>query len=172
MNKKLLLFITIITSSGMGIYAYLGGFNSPEISIIKSEKQFIVGKYYAGPPENEAFGQLFRQAADLQKSKKLKGALANIYYNNPQQQGDSIKAFIGLLITNPSDTIPAGYEIRELPANKKILQVQINTHYMLAPGKLYDALFGYIKKHRLQTRNQFVELFLEGNKSIVQTELK
>ncbi|MDB5262985.1 MAG: hypothetical protein JWQ14_2266, partial [Adhaeribacter sp.] len=96
MNKRFVLILLTVTVVGFGLYAYLGGFNTPEIKITTSKTQYIAGKYYAGTIEDDQLGTLFRQAAETLDQKKLTGALANIYYNSPENQTDSIKAFIGI----------------------------------------------------------------------------
>ena len=101
MNKKFLFVVFVVLAAGFGYYGYLGGFNKPETSIQTSRQLFVAGQYYEGPADSREFGDLFQKAGQLQEAKTLTGSLANIYYNNPAEQGDSIKAFIGILVADP-----------------------------------------------------------------------
>lgn len=157
--------------AGFSVYAYLGGFNSPEIKITTSKTQYIAGTYYAGPIEGEELGQIFRKAAETLEKKELSGTLANIYYNNPEKQTDSLKAFIGILIQDTTTQLPTGYQLHKLAGGKKVVQATINAHYMLSPKKLYPALFEYLKKEGLKTRQTYLEIFPNKRTALIQTEI-
>lgn len=154
-----------------GYYGYLGGFNKPEISITTSRPRYVAGQYYEGPADSPAFGEYFKKAGQLQASKALTGSLANIYYNNPETQEDTIKAFIGILVPDTSAALPAGYEWRVWKGGNKVVRVSTRAHYLLAPNKLYPALFDYLKEHQLKTRPQYLELFPEKDLAIVEAVL-
>lgn len=161
-----------LISASFGLYAYLGGFNEPTVRVTTSDTHFIAGQYFTGPLADKQLGELFRSAAENLDAKKLQGTLANIYYNNPEQEKDSIKAFIGVKITDTTATLPAGYELRKVAGGKKVVQATINAHYMLSPKKLYPALFDYLKKNKLQTQTTYLEIFPSHQRALIQTELK
>jgi len=172
-NKKFLVIIVVLVAAGLGLYVYLGGFNTATVQIVTSETHYIAGRYFAGPLEDKKLGELFRQAAENLETKKLNGVLANIYYNNPEKQSDSIKAFIGIKITDSaSANLPAGYELRQVVGGKKVVQASVNAHYMLSPKKLYPALFDYLKKNKLTTQSAYLEIFPNHHSALVQTEVR
>ena len=171
MNKKLLVIIVIVVAAGFSVYAYLGGFNSPEIRVTTAKPQYIAGYYYAGPVEGEQLGQLFRQAAEVLEKKELSGELANIYYNSPDNQSDSLKAFIGILIQDTTVQLPTGYSLRKLPGGRKVVEASVNAHYMLSPKKIYPALFNYLEKEKIKTRQVYLEIFPNERIAIVQTDI-
>ena len=50
----------------------------------------------------------------------------NIYYNSPEKQTDSIKAFIGIMITDEAVPLPAGYQLQRLPGGRKVVQASVH----------------------------------------------
>jgi len=163
--------MAVLTALAMGFYGYLGGFDSPEINIATSEPVNIVGKYYAGLVEDQQFSQLFQKIGKDLEAKKLSGTLANIYYNNPEDQNDSIKAFIGIAVKTSPTRLPDGYELRQLPGGKRVIRVTSRAHYLLAPNKLYPALFDYLKAEKLKVKEQYLEMFPPKEAALVEAEI-
>jgi hypothetical protein len=171
MSKKFLLVILGLMAVAFGYYGYLGGFNKPDISIATSSARYVAGQYYEGPADSRQFGEYFKRAGQLQTSKDLTGSLANIYYNNPETQQDTIKAFIGVLMPDTSVALPAGYEWRVWKGGRRVVQVSTRAHYLLAPNKLYPALFDYLKENKLKTAPQYLELFPQKDQAMVEAVL-
>jgi hypothetical protein len=170
-SKKLFSLVLLVLVAGLGLYAYLGGFNTPLIKRTRSQTYFIAGRYYAGPVEAKELGELFRQAARNRENKKLTGALANIYYNNPEKQTDSIKAFIGVQVKDDQVDLPDGYQLRQVPGGRAVVQATVKAHYLLSPKKLYPALFNYLKNNQLKTRQEYLEIFPASDQAMIQTEV-
>ena len=158
-TKKLLLGILVILLFGGAGYALLGGFNNPEIKQITTSEIYVAGKEYKGSVKSEQFGVLFQEAGKLVEEKKIAGEPGGIYFNDPEKYKDSIHAFIGVVISDPKMTLPAGYELKTLPAGKKAVQGSINAHYLLAPNKLFPAIFNYAKNNKIALQDYFVERY-------------
>lgn len=171
MSKKFLVVFLGLVAIAFGYYGYLGGFNSPDITRTTSRAGYVAGQYYEGPADNPAFGDFFKKAGQLQESKTLVGSLANIYYNNPEEKSDTIKAFIGILVADSSVALPAGYELRRWEGNKKVVQAAIRANYLLAPDKLYPALFDYLKANQLKTTLPYLEQFPAKDSALVEMML-
>lgn len=171
MSKKFLIIIMALLAVAFGYYGYLGGFDSPQISIKTSRKQYVAGQYYEGPADSPKFGEYFKRVGQLQESKTLAGRLANIYYNNPEAKSDTIKAFVGIIVSDSSVALPAGYELRVWEGGKKVVQVTSRANYLLAPNKLYPALFDYLKENKLETSSLYLEQFPEKDLAIVEAVL-
>ncbi|GAA4390063.1 hypothetical protein [Hymenobacter koreensis] len=143
-----------------GVYAWLGGFRTPEVDVTTTARPvFLAGQYYSGLPNND-FGKLFSRANELQRNGQIKGTLGNIIYNNPQKEGDSVKAFIGLLVADTtSQSLPAGYSYRIFSAGQRVLRARVNAHFMLAAGRLYPALEKTAKEQKLKLNHVYLEQF-------------
>ena len=163
--------MAVLTALAMGFYGYLGGFDSPDIAVTTSAPVTIVGKYYAGQVEDKQFDLLFQEIGKTIADKKLVGTLANIYYNNPEDQNDSIKAFIGVAVKTAPIPLPEGYELRQYPGGKRVVRVTSQAHFLLAPNKLYPALFEYLKSQNLKVKKQYLEMFPQNKEALVEVEL-
>jgi len=163
--------MAVLTLLAFGFYGYMGGFDSPDIEMVTSRPVNVVGKYYAGPVEDEKFGQLFLEVGQDVEAKKLTGTLTNLYYNNPEDQNDSIKAFIGVAVNATPATLPSGYELRQLPGGRRVIRVTSRAHHLLAPNKLYPALFDYLQAENLKIKDQYLEMFPPDEPAVVEVEL-
>ncbi len=171
MNKIFALIIGLVLSIGFGIYAYLGGFSSVQVTKTTSDRVYVAGRYFAGNMKDKQFGTLFQEAAKLLEDKKITGHLGNIYYNNPEETQDSIYAFIGVVVRDSLIQLPANYKIRQWPGGEPVLQATVKAHFFLAPGKLYQSLFDYAKSNQLKLRKRYLEEFPEDRYSRVQAQL-
>lgn len=171
MNRKFVIIVLVLATLVLVFYAYLGGFDQPEITVAKTKLQYVAGKYYEGPVNGKEFGLRFQEASQMVDNKKLAGTLTNIYYNNPEAQDDTIKAFIGVTVADTTQTIPAGYELQKLSGNRKVIEVTSNAHFLLAPNKMYPALFDYLKANNLKTKNHYLEQFPDKGPALLQAEL-
>lgn len=172
MSKKFLVAIAVTVAIGVGIYSYLGGFNNPVVTVTTSEPFLIAGQPFEGTVKDEAFGKSFQKAAQLRDSKEIDGMLANVYYNNPESDSDSIKAFIGVIIQDSTIKLPQGYELLRVPGGRKVLHTEVDAHFMIGPGKLYTSLFEYAEEKKLKLESFYVEWFPTERKGIVEVPVK
>lgn len=157
---------------GIGIYAYLGGLNSPTVTITTSEPLVLAGQPFEGTVKDDAFGNAFRRAAQLRDSKELDGMLGNVYYNNPESKSDTVKAFIGIVLNDTTAALPEDYELLRIPGGRKVVRSEVDAHYMVGPGKLYSALFDYAKEQNIALESFYVEWFPTDRKGIVEAPVK
>lgn len=172
MSKKFFIILAVLVGIVASFYAYLGGFNTPQIVVTTSDPMFVAGKYYEGPADEKAFGEIFEEIGQAVEKKIITGTLTNIYYNNPEIQSDTIKAFVGVALSDTTAPIPADYKIRVIAGSKKVLQVTINAHFLLAPNKLYPALFEYLKVNKLEAIPPYLEQFPEKDFAILRVKTK
>ena len=171
-SKKFLIIIAILGCGIAAFYAYLGGFNKPKITVVTSKPLYVAGKYYEGPADDKAFGKIFEEIGRAVEDKTLAGTLTNIYYNNPEVQTDIIKAFVGVAIKDTTARLPAGYKIRTMPGDRKVIQVTTNAHFLLAPNKIYPALFEHVKEKNIQVEPPYLEQFPKKDFAILQVEIR
>lgn len=170
--KKLLYILAAIAILITVLFTYLGIFTTAEVVVKPSETMFVAGIPFEGSVDDEKFGNAFRRAAELRDKGELKGMLGNIYYNNPEAKGDSIEAFIGLIVPDSTVSLPADYELRQVPAMKKVVQATANANVIFLPKKLYTAVFDYAKENDLDLETFYVEWFPEDDAGVVQVPVK
>ncbi|WP_146153567.1 GyrI-like domain-containing protein [Adhaeribacter arboris] len=171
MNRRFSFIIVFILLAGFAIYAYLGGFNKVQVIRTTSRPVFIAGRYFEGSMKDKTLGTYFQETAKLLEEKKITGYLGNIYYNNPEEAHDSIRALIGVVVPDSLAPLPAGFELRKWPGSKPVVQATVNAHFFLAPNKLYSKLFDYAKQNKLNLKKQYLEEFPDARYGRVQAQL-
>jgi len=158
-----LAFLLLLLSIGIW-YAYLGGFNKPTVALITTQKPvFLAGQYFQGPASSSKFGPLFRDAQQALDKGQLRGSLGNIYYSNPEDADDSVKAFVGVVVADTtSQPLPAGYRYRTFPAGQRVVQARLEASYMVAPDKLYSGVQDFIEAKKLTSAKIYLERFPAG----------
>lgn len=169
--KKLFYIVAGLAVLMLVLYTYLGGFTAPEVSEKVSEEMYVAGIPFEGSLDDERFSNAFMRAAEVLDKGELEGMLGNIYYNDPER-GDSIKAFIGVVVPDTTVALPAGYELRTVPSQKRVVHAEANANVALLPKKLYSAIFDYAKEKKLKLETFYVEWFPEEGKGIVEVPVK
>ncbi|WP_192822468.1 GyrI-like domain-containing protein [Rufibacter sp. LB8] len=172
MNKKFFIYMAVVLAITLGIYAYVGGFSSVDITKATSEQTFVVGRYYQGNPESKELGERFTEVGQLVEKKQLTGDFAGIYYNKPTKETKLLKAFIGVAVADSTVAVPQGFELRVVPAGQPVLLGKSEASVMLAPKLIYEALFDYAEEHKLALQEFYVERFPEGKPAQIQVFLK
>ena len=153
--RYLFLAIILLTLAAAGTYAYLGGTREPKVTLeTTAAPLYLAGQPFHGKVTGEAFGQLFRRAKDAQA--RLSGDLANLYLNDPETAHNTITAFIGLAVADTTQALPTGFRYRVVPAGQRVLAARLaGVSYLLAPNKLYPAIFEAVKQQKLTQRGDF-----------------
>lgn len=154
------------------LYTYLGGFTAPDVKLATSDTMYVAGQAYEGSVEDEQMGKLFMRAAEVLDKKELTGMLGNIYYNDPDKSGDSIRAFIGVIVPNADVKLPAGYELRTVPGGRKVIHAAAEGNMALLPRKLYKAVYDYAEEENLKLEDFYVEWFPAQDKGVVEVPVK
>ena len=77
-----------------------------------------------------------------------------------------------MVIQDSTINLPEGYELLRVPGGREVVRAEIEAHYMVAPGKLYEAIFDYAKKKDLELETFYVEWFPDDHLGIVEVPLK
>ena len=153
--RYLFLAIILFTLLAAGTYAYLGGTRDPRVTLeTTAAPVYLAGQPFNGAIQGESFARLFRQAKDAQAH--LKGDLANLYLNNPETAHDTVHAFIGLALADTSQSLPAGFRYRLVPAGQRVVAARLSgVSFLLSPNKLYPAALDAVKEQKLTQRGNF-----------------
>ncbi|QHL88250.1 hypothetical protein GU926_12740 [Nibribacter ruber] len=172
MNKRFLIYMLLVIAAMIGIYAYVGGFKQVDITKTTSSQIFIAGKLYEGKPDAEELGDLFQEVGQMVEQKKIVGEPAGIYYNNPEKKSNTLRAFIGVAIADTTVALPKGYKVRIVKAGQPVLQGTLDASQMIAPKKIYEALFAYAEDHKIKLKNYFVERYPDRESAVIQVGLE
>ncbi|MGV3541123.1 MAG: GyrI-like domain-containing protein [Rufibacter sp.] len=167
MTKKFLIYMAVVFGLILIGYTYLGGFAEVKVTKVASPQLFIAGQYFEGKTDAEALGQLYQRVGQAVEKKELVGDLAGIYYNNPSKESKTVKAFIGVSMADTTVALPQGFEVRVVPAGKAMLQGELEASMLLAPRRIYSALFDYAEENKLKMQEFYVERFPEGKPAVI-----
>ena len=161
MTRWLFLALLLVALSAAVWYAYLGGFRAPVVRLTTTAQPiYLAGQPFQGAASSPEFGPLFRRAQQLRDQGRLRGALGNIYYSNPETSGDSVRAFIGVVVADTmARPLPAGYRYRVFAAGQRVVEARLTASYLVAPGKLYDGIRDFIAREKLTSRQVYLEQF-------------
>jgi hypothetical protein len=153
--RYLFLTVILLTLIIAGTYVYLGGTREPTVSLeTTGAPLYLAGQFFHGVVRGEGFGNLFRRAKEAQP--RLRGDLANLYFNDPETAHDTIRAFIGLAVADTTQALPAGFRYRLVPAGQRVVAARLTgVSYLLAPNKLYPAALEAVRKQKLTQRGDF-----------------
>ncbi|MBC5994232.1 GyrI-like domain-containing protein [Pontibacter cellulosilyticus] len=170
--KKLFYILAAFGVVLLVLYTFLGGFTAPEVKMATSETMYVAGQAYTGSVEDEQMSKLFMRAAEVVDKKELEGTLGNIYYNDPDKSGDSIRAFIGVIVPNADVKLPEGYELRTVAGGKKVVRAEAEGNMALLPRKLYKAIYDYAEEENLKLEDFYVEWFPAQDRGVVEVPVK
>lgn len=161
MNRIFLLLSLFLIVAVAVAYYFLGGFKKAEVKLeTTAQPVFVAGRYFEGPANSEAFGDLTREAYQIRTSGKLRGTFGNIFYNDPAKASETAKVFVGLIVDDTvSQALPQGYRYRTFAGGQRVLHARIEASYLVAPDKLYTGVKDAAKTQGLTLQNVFLERF-------------
>jgi hypothetical protein len=174
MTRWLFLAALLIAFLIAGVYAYLGGFRTADVTLETTPQPILLaGRYFAGRVDSEQFGPLFRQAQQLHQSGQLHGDLANVYYDDPAAAQDTVRAFVGLAVADTvSQQLPTGYRYHTFGAGQRVVHARIQASYMVAPDKLYSGAKAFAERQKLQLGKVYLERFRADDQAEVLAVVK
>lgn len=170
--KKLFYVVAGIAIVLLVFYTYLGGFTAPNVTLATSQTMYVAGQPFEGAVEDGAMGQAFQRVSQVLQEQELQGHPGNIYYNDPDKSGDSIRAFIGIIIPDSAAQLPEGYTLRMVPGGRKVVRAEATASIALLPKKLYAAVFEYAQEEELKLEDFYVEWFPEDDKGVLEVPVK
>ncbi|MFD1467535.1 GyrI-like domain-containing protein [Hymenobacter caeli] len=174
-TRYIFLAAVLLSALAVGAYAWLGGFRPATAALeTTGAPVFLAGQAYAGSAQGDGFGPLFRRAKQVLDEGRLPGtALANLYYNNPETDHDTVRAFIGLAVADTLRPLPAGLRYRLVPAGQRVVAARTaGVSFLLSPNKLYPAAQAVVKDQKLAPRDFYLERFGPGETAEVWVGVK
>jgi hypothetical protein len=170
-SKITLIVLGIIFIVGLFFYYRLGGFNKPEITMVQAPAYHVAGKSYKGKMTTKEFGTLFKEAETFVEKKELAGRVSGIFYSKPEKENDTITAFVGVILDDPTQKLPVGYTIKEIPA-RKIIRATIHAHILVSPF-IYPDIEDYAGEQKVELLHvPAVEIYISNSEMIIEVPVK
>lgn len=134
-NKKIALaIVAVIMLSLVGLYVYLGGLNTIEISIQNVQGPYrIVGIDFEGRPTDKRVREHFFDLRERIERGELKGRLSMVYFRDAETKRNEVKLFMGVILDEIPAEIPdefrmMGVEVRE------VVEARLEVHNLVMPS--------------------------------------
>ena len=161
MFQKVLLYVVLPLGllTLLGYYA-LGGFNPVEIAVVSADARVVVGQAYQGTYGDLALRKVFVEARKQQASGAVPGVLTVINRDAASGSEEAVNQFIGITLTAPLDSLPAGYQ-RDTLAAGTYLRAQVTAHPLAQPRPrtINERLSAYAAEHDITVSGLPIELY-------------
>lgn len=137
------------------IYSYLGGFNKPVITVEEVTPFSVYGYAYEGQLGSRQFGKLFRNADSLVDNQLIEGKVTGVFYNQPDNQNDTVRTFVGVL---SPDSLFVEVEKREYNPGK-VVQAVIKANYLVLPVNIYPKIIKFARENNIELSEQSFEIY-------------
>jgi hypothetical protein len=170
MSKKYLLIILSISIIALITYFMLGGFKSPETTVVYKPSVSVYGTYYDGTIGSDSLRGLFLIARELVESTKELKAIAIVYYGNVNEENGLVKNFIGVDASAVKEAIEyKNWEYRSFSAPNSIKAcVEANVLAMPTPNNLLKDLRAYGIAKEIKADSIFIEYYAGPNNLCVE----
>ncbi|MGB3852371.1 MAG: hypothetical protein WA958_20570 [Tunicatimonas sp.] len=161
MLKKVLLLIVLPLSllAVLGYY-WLGGFNSIDVEVVQLSDRIVVGRTYQGTYGDLALREIFVKAKQQQERGAVLGILTVVNRDAASGSGEEVNQLIGITLSAPIDSLPAGY-VRDTLAAGTYLRARVaaNSLAQPRPRAINERLEAYAAEHGLTVSGLPIEIY-------------
>jgi len=168
-RSYLFLSIALLLTGLLILYRYLGGFTKPRIGYFNKQEYRIGGVHYEGSITDAEWEELFYRMAELVRTDSIKGDLAIVWYNEPEEEKGMARAFIGIRFEGKV-LLPPDMETRKIIMNG-VVRATLESHVLVIsrPVKIARQIRSWAEEHDLPLQDILLEIYLE--ESVIHTEI-
>ena len=172
MIKKLLYFGFPVLVLIFIVYYNLGGFNTTQIELAKTDGYIISGYLYEGPYDEDSLMALFHLATTLVMENSKTDRLVVVNYQHPSKASDSIRQLLGTNALGPKNHKDALFT-DTIIANKVIRAKVIGQPLVISkPGDTRQEMIKYAQDNDLITTKISIEEYVGNDEIWVSMPLK
>lgn len=162
-KKGALIIIGAVALIIVGIYAYLGGFRSFEVTLAERGDYQLVGHYYSGEYDSDSLKTLFFEAKSLVENGQLNGNLTIVHFSSAEDQ-DAVDVFMGVVVADTPEDIPSHMELRTIEGGK-VIRAVITAHSSVRPlrSTVDERMEAFAAEQNVQLRPLVLEHYLSEN---------
>ncbi len=166
------LIVGLLAILGYTSYYLMGGFEPREVIKVGPVKRNIVGKSFQGFYKHPDLEQIWIKNRELLESGAIPGTMAIITYKNEALDNDEIQQFIGIAIEGGMAEIPAGFEVKELSMDERLM-IALTMHPLVRPSPhTIEGMFNeFAEKEGDQLGPYTLELHFQDNSMIVEAPI-
>ena len=129
-KSNIAVVVGVLVVFGVGIYWWLGGFNSVEMSIRDRNNVKLLGLTYRGTPQDEGMVGTFQKVEQLLKNSPH-SSLHTIYYTEPAGKLDTLQVFVGIEWLDTFED-KGDFEVKEISCSRVIV-AEMDAHRLVMP---------------------------------------
>ena len=154
MRRKYIIQVLVVSLIiGLGGYTYLGGWRSVALEKVTLQEPYtLVGIPFKGKYDDDQLERNFRLMKGYLEKGQLKGSLAVLYFQHPEEHEGEVDQMMGVLYTPATmpDSLPAEVTVRELPA-KEYVRATLTAHVsvMHSPARVREKIFAFAQEQNL-----------------------
>jgi hypothetical protein len=178
MNKRILILagLVIFGSIILGLYTWLGGFKDIEIKTLAATRpRILAGTPYEGSIRSRQLDSLFEHTRQLHQQGWLRGDLGAMYFDVPEKmrKRGEVKALIGVWEPDSTQTLPAGFSRRTIPA-PQVVQARLQAHFLVSPSpdEVQEEMRNYAREKKLALENFVMETYLNDQSIILEMPVR
>lgn len=162
MNKKTVVgMLAIMVAGAVGVYFYLGGLNSVEITVEEVSDYNIVGVKFKGNGDSDTLRNAFFDAREYVEKGRVEGILTLIHYKDTTLTSEQVNVFVGIKLNQGTSDIPDGYQRLTIPARRAV-RATIEAHNSVMPnsGTIEERLLEKAEEMRFELSDFTIEQYI------------
>jgi hypothetical protein len=172
MNPRISIVLVSLLVVGAGVYAWLGGFHSPEKKEMNLPGYMLTGIPFRGNARDERLGEIFSRIRQFHTEKLPENVLVALYFRQKIDNPDSVNAFIGVIVKDSLPALPNGFTYQRLESGKGI-RVSVRVHPLLfSPERLQAALYEYASTKSYQLEDYVLEKYISEGEYEMETRIR
>lgn len=133
MKKSIIAMLAIMLAGAIGVYFYLGGLNTVEVTVENVSDYNIVGIRFKGNGDSDTLRNAFFDAREYVEQGRVAGVLTLIHYKDTTLTDEQVNVFVGIKIDQGTSDLPADYQRLTIPARRTV-RATIEAHNSVMPN--------------------------------------
>lgn len=133
MKKSIIAMLAVMLAGAIGIYFYLGGLNTVEVTVEGVSDYNIVGIKFKGNGDSDTLRNAFFDAREYVDQGRVAGILTLIHYKDTTLTEDQVNVFVGIKLNQGTSDLPEGYQRLTIPARRAV-RATIEAHNSVMPN--------------------------------------
>ncbi|GAB5523494.1 MAG: hypothetical protein Roseis2KO_13660 [Roseivirga sp.] len=133
MKKSIIAMLAVMLAGAIGVYFYLGGLNTVEVTVENVSDYNIVGVKFKGNGDSDTLRDAFFDAREYVEQGRVAGVLTLIHYKDTTLTDEQVNVFVGIKLDQGTSDLPAGYQRLTIPARRTV-RATIEAHNSVMPN--------------------------------------
>ncbi len=133
MKKSIIAMLAVMLAGAIGVYFYLGGLNTVEVTVENVSDYNIVGVKFKGNGDSDTLRNAFFDAREYVEQGRVAGVLTLIHYKDTTLTEEQVNVFVGIKLDQGTSDLPEGYQRLTIPARRTV-RATIEAHNSVMPN--------------------------------------